>query len=124
MATIFNIQLRATGAIAVQIGSTAKKTTTLLTTGTWAQITVSFILQTVLKNLNLLAIYINGVNDIMAYDLTVGTLTFTPSTDIVRVGGPTSFLGSLKELSIYSPGSLSVSSRNLFFNEFSISFFT
>lgn len=101
------------GLIKAQIGSTSKSTTAAyaLSAGTWTLVTVSYVLQTVRSDRNLVLIYINGVAVVTSYDLTVGTITFTPSTDVVRIGGPTSFLGSIKELSIYTPGSLHVNSR-------------
>jgi len=107
---LFSISLTNTGLITVQIGTGSKTTTTALSTGTWTQVTVSFVIQTLRPNANLLTIHLNGVSNVLEYALTVGTITWTPATDVVRIGGPTSFLGSLKELSIYSPGSLQVNS--------------
>jgi len=54
------------------------------------------------------------INNVLAASITggnAGTVTFL-STDIFRVGGPTSFLGTIKQLSVYSPGSLQVNNRN------------
>jgi len=108
---LFSIKLLSDGLVRAQMGTGAVKTTIALSTTDWTQVTVSFIIQTFRSNANLIAIYLNGVNNIMNYALTVGTVTFAPTTDVVRIGGPGSFLGSLKGLSIYSPGSLHVDSR-------------
>ena len=117
---IFSISLTSAGLITVRFGTGIRTTSAAraLSAGTWSQVTVSFILQTIKASTNLLFIYINGVADIKEYGLTVGTITFTPSTDVVRIGGPNSFLGSFKQLSIYSPGSLQVNSRNFYLKSF------
>jgi len=117
---IFSISLTSTGLITLQLGGAGGSLSTtstngVLSAGTWSLVTVSFILQTVATGYNLAWIYINGGTPATATTITTGTVIWTPSTDVFHIGGPSSFLGSIKELSIYSPGSMSVNSRTLRF---------
>ena len=122
----FAISLTSTGLITLQLGTgslTSLAANGVLSAGTWSLVTVSFILATFSTNTNLAWIYINGGTPTTSTSLAVGTITWTPSTDVVRVGGPSSFLGSIKELSIYSPGSMNVNSRTFEIVWFKITLF-
>jgi len=108
---IFSISMASAGSITAQIGTESVSTTTALFHGTWSFITVSFVVQNDASNQrSKIVIYINGALEASGYDFNVGPLIFA-STDIIRIGGPNSFLGSFKQLSIYSPGSLKINSR-------------
>lgn len=108
------MSVTATGLIVTQVGtaSVTSSSTYALSAGTWALVTANFITGTYVSAAStLIFLYINNVLAASITGGNAGTVTFL-STDIFRVGGPTSFLGTIKQLSVYSPGSLQVNNRN------------
>jgi len=96
----------------MQLGTSTITSTTQINLSRWTAITANFILTTYAANgRNKMTLYQDAVLVASIYDVDVGTVTFTAS-DKITLGGPTnSFFGSIKSLSIYSPGTLSVNNR-------------
>jgi len=108
----FSISVTAAGLIVLQVGLTSITAASAyaLSAGTWTLITASFVTGTyVTASSTLLYLYINNVLANSITNGNPGAITFS-LTDYFRVGGPGSFLGTIKQLSIYSPGSLRVNS--------------
>ena len=108
--TTFSVSVAASGQITLQVGSAAVTATTTyaLSAGTWTLVTANFVTGTyVSAGATLLYLYINNVLANSISNGNPGTIAFS-LTDYFRVGG---FLGTIKQLSIYSPGSLRVNSR-------------
>jgi len=105
----FSISVANTGNVSLQVGTSTIVSTTSLSVSTWTQVTANIVLTTYSANhLNKMTLYQDAVLVASAYNENVGTIAFTAS-DKVTLGGPTSsFFGSIKSLSIYSPGTLSI----------------
>jgi len=105
----FSISVANTGIVSLQVGTSTIVSSTPLSVSTWTQVTANIVLTTYSANhLNKMTLYQDAVLVASAYNENVGTIAFTAS-DKVTLGGPTSsFFGSIKSLSIYSPGTLSI----------------
>jgi len=105
------LKLNSARTLTANIGgsSTPITTTTALTLSTWTMVTTTYSVSTNAGRTRLW-IYFGSTLVVADAAMTIPTIPMTfATTDIVRIGGPTTFLGKIVNFRIYSPGSLVVS---------------
>ena len=104
------------GYLTWQVGTASITSNMPLEIYTWTLVTANFVLSTYFSSTagNAMNLYQNGNVVAVNYVANTGTLSFL-ATDRVLLGGLSdSFFGSIKDLSIYSPGTLQLNNRNFF----------
>jgi len=108
------LSVSSVGYLSWQVGNVAITSNTPLELYKWTLITANFVLSSFINSANnLLSLYQDG--NIVAYNY-VANVGITGAsfltTDKVQLGGLLdSFYGSIKDLSIYSPGTLQINNR-------------